>query len=243
MHDQEPINSTNEPQTQGNLGSGSKNIKRTSAGVIALALIAVLLFLPTNFVIRSPGPVFNTLGESDGTPLISIDGAKSYDSESTLDMLTVYVQGGGTSRVTIPILLQALADPTRDIVPEETVISRGTTSDQQSEENDFQMVNSQDQAIAAAFTELGYPFSTWLDVADFSTDTNSSVLLKGDRLLQFNGKDIKSLDELKSSLNENGDAPASLTVERVNAAGKTEKVDTQVATPSMTQETGNSAFI
>ncbi|WP_313812613.1 S16 family serine protease [Glutamicibacter sp.] len=230
MHEQEPIISASSPVDSGGASIGSARAKRTNAGIIALLLIGIMMFLPTNFVIRSPGPVLNTLGEVDGTKLITIDGAKSYESESVLDMLTVYVQGGGNNRVTVPVVLEALFNPTKDIAPEETVIPRGVTSDQQSEQNDFQMVSSQDQAVAAALTELGYDYKTWLDVAGFATDTNKDVLKNGDRLLKFEGKDIESLEQLKAELDKQGDKASTLTIGRPDRNGKFKTMDVQVST-------------
>lgn len=230
MHQEEPLNSTSQSMRVGNPGPGSANAKRTSAGMLALLLIGVMMFLPTNFVVRSPGPVLNTLGDVEGTKLISIDGAESYESDSTLDMLTVYVQGGGNNRVTVPVILEALVNPTKDIAPEETVIPRGVTSDQQSEENDLQMVSSQDQAIAAALTELGYDFKTWLDVVGFATSTNESVLKKGDRLLAFEGQPIKSLEQLKEDLNQQGDKESTLKVLREVKDAKAKEITVKVKT-------------
>lgn len=237
MHEQEPDISASGPEQAGGPSNGSASAKRTSAGLIALLLIGVMMFLPTNFVIRSPGPVLNTLGEVDGTKLITIDGAKSHASDSTLDMLTVYVQGGGSNRVSVPVVLEALFNPTKDIAPEETVIPRGVTSNEQSEQNDQQMVSSQDQAVAAALTELGYDFKTWLDVAGFATDTNKNVLRKGDRLLKFEGKDITSLEQLKTELDQRGEKTSTMTVRRKDSKVKYQQVDVKVSTTA--SDSGN----
>ncbi|UUX57810.1 YlbL family protein [Glutamicibacter halophytocola] len=232
MHEREPQDSMKVVGEFGRAPQGSKAIKRTSAGVLALLLIGVMLFLPTNFMIRSPGPVFNTLGkdEDNGKDVISIEGDKTYPSQSELDLLTIYVQGGGQNRVTIPVVLEALLNPAKDVVPEETIISRNTSTQQQNEQNDQMMTSSQDLAIAAALTELGYDFKTWLTVADFSSDANSKSLEKGDRLLKYNGKEIVSLDELKKSLNANGEKPAELTVGRKDKQGNYKEVVVPVTT-------------
>ncbi|KSU67039.1 YlbL family protein [Arthrobacter sp. NIO-1057] len=238
MHKREPQDSTKAPGEFGRASQGSKGIKRTSAGVIALLLIGIMMFLPTNFMIRSPGPVFNTLGKDadNGKDVISIEGEKTYPSQSELDLLTIYVQGGGQNRVTIPVVLEALLDPNKDVVPEETIISHDTSSQQQSEQNDQMMTSSQDQAIAAALTELGYDFKTWLTVADFSSETNSKSLEKGDRLLKYNGQDISSLEELKKSLNANGDKAAELTVGRKDQQGNYKDVVVSVKTDEVDGE-------
>lgn len=230
MYERELDISASDAAPTGAPGKSSPSAKRTSAGLIALLLIGVMMFLPTNFVIRAPGPVLNTLGAVDQTELITISGAESFESQSTLDMLTVFVQGGGSNRLTIPVVLEALFNPTKDIAPEETVIPRGVSTDEQSQQNDMQMVSSQDQSVAAALTELGHEFKTWLDVAGFATDTNQSVLKEGDRLLKFEGQDIQSLEQLKADLDKQGDAPSTMTIERPGGEDKTQRMDVTVST-------------
>lgn len=232
MHEREPQDSHKALGEFGRAPQGSKALKRTSAGVVALLLIGIMMFLPTNFMIRSPGPVFNTLGkdEDNGKDVISIEGEKTFPSQSELDLLTIYVQGGGQNRVTIPVVLEALLNPNKDVVPEETILAHGSSTQQQNEQNDQMMTSSQDLAIAAALTELGYDFKTWLTVADFSAETNSKSLKKGDRLLKYNGQDISSLEALKKSLNSNGDKPAELTVGRKDKNGDYKDVAVPVKT-------------
>lgn len=230
MHVREPQDSTQEPGNSGRAPQGSKTMKRTSSGIVALLLIGVMMFLPTHFMIRSPGPVFNTLGEDNGHDVVSIKGAESYPSDSVLDLLTIYVQGGGQNRITIPVVLEALINPAKDVVPEETIISRGVSSEEKNEQNDFLMTSSQDLAVAAALTELGKDFTEWLTVADFSADTNEKVLEPKDRLLEFEGEKITSLEQLKESLNDHGAKPATLTVGRPDKHGVYSNVDVTVHT-------------
>lgn len=230
MHEREPQDSAQEPGNSSPVPRGSNTLKRTSAGVVALLLIGVMMFLPTNFMIRSPGPVFNTLGADQGHDVVSIDGAKTYPSDSILDLLTIYVQGGGQNRVTLPVILEAVFNPDKDVVPEETILPRSTSSEERSEENDMRMTSSQDLAIAAALTELGEDFTTWLTVADFSTSANEKALEPGDRLLEFEGQEIDSLEQLKEKLNEQGESPATLTVGRPDKHGVYSDKDVTVTT-------------
>ncbi len=76
--------------------------RATLAGIwalaVALVVLLVLTFLPTSYVIQQPGPVYNTLGTAAGAdgkqvPLISVDGAKTYPTDGTLDLLTVQLAG------------------------------------------------------------------------------------------------------------------------------------------------------
>lgn len=230
MHEQEPSSTKDAAPTVGASVPSSKPVKTTIAGTLALLLVGLILFLPTNFVVRTPGPVLNTLGEYNDKELITISGEKSYQSDSILDMTTVYVQGGGQNRVSTPVILEALFNPNKDIVPEETMIPRGVTSEERGQANDSMMVSSQELSIAAAMNELGHEYKTWLEVADFSTDTNKDSLKPGDRLLAFEGKPVTSLEELKTQLDDRGDKTSTMTVQRSSGKDSTKKLDVKVST-------------
>ena len=220
---------------------GSPRKRTLGAGIIALLLAAVMMFVPTNFVIRSPGPVFNTLGEVDGHQLLALDGARTYETDSELDMLTVYVQGGGANRVTVPVVLEALLNPHKDVVPEETVLPHGVSSQQQQQQNDSMMVSSQDLAVAAALTELGIEYKSWLTVSGFSSPQNEQQLQTGDKLLEYNGEKISSLEQLKKRLNEQGKKPGTLLVERTEDQQKPATRKVKVSTtagPDGTRQLG-----
>ena len=54
-----------------------------AAGFLTFAL------LPTPYLIERAGPTYDVLGEVDNEPVIQISGAQSYESEGTLEVLTV----------------------------------------------------------------------------------------------------------------------------------------------------------
>ncbi len=175
VQEMEPLPGADPAQTRESATTSSPRPRGTIAGTIALLLVAVISFLPTNFVVESPGPVVNTLGELDGHQLLSIKDAKTFETESQLDMTTVYVQGGGQHRVTVPVILEALVNPTKDVVQEETVLPRGVTSDELSQQNDSLMASSQELSVAAALNELQIPFTTTLQVVGFGDPLNQGA--------------------------------------------------------------------
>ncbi|BDZ44553.1 hypothetical protein [Naasia aerilata] len=135
---------------------------------IGLTLVALLAISPSGYVIEQPGPVYDTLGSvgsgDDATPLIRIPGEETYETTGSLDLLTVSVTGSPTRA---PDLLQvALAwfDRTKSVQPLEAVFPPGTTTEQRDQQARLQMQNSQQEAVAAALTELGYDIPRELTV-------------------------------------------------------------------------------
>lgn len=214
MQEMESVQGADHAPPQRSAESARKKPLGSIAGTLALLLVAAISFMPTNFVVESPGPTINTLADVDGHELVTIVDAESFPSQSRLDMTTVYVQGGGQNRVSVPVILEALFNPTKDVVAEETVLPRGVTSDELSQQNDTLMASSQELSMAAAFNELGIAFDTELRVAGFGSATNEDVLQEDDLLLAINREPIQNLAQLKQELNAQADAPSTLTVQR-----------------------------
>ncbi|GII06145.1 YlbL family protein [Planobispora takensis] len=135
------------------------------AGFLTLALGVVGTLVPVPYVVLSPGPTENTIGEVKGKPVISITGRETYPTEGGLRLVTVAYQGGPGSRIDLFTALRGWLDPTIAVVPEETIFPPATTAEQVEEQNTQEMTNSQDDATAAALTELKIPFTSVITVA------------------------------------------------------------------------------
>lgn len=188
--------------------------------VVALVLGLVMSFLPTPYVIEQPGPVFDTLGSQtvDGTetPLISIDGQTTYPTAGTLDMLTVSVVGSPKQTPSWAEVVQAYFDSSKAVVPLEAVYPADVTTEQRDEQNAALMVDSQQEAIAAALSSLGFDFETSVSVGSVSTGSPAEGELEtGDVVTSVNGQAVDSIDELRAAVAENGvDKPAVVDVTR-----------------------------
>jgi Lon-like protease len=125
------------------------------AGAILVVLIAVAALLPVPYVVYSPGPMENTLAERDGQPVITVDGADTYDTSGVLSLTTVGVTPADT-RLDLLSALQAWIDPQRAVVPRELVYEPGVTSEETRERNARLLERSQETAKVAALRELGY---------------------------------------------------------------------------------------
>jgi len=191
--------------------------------VVALVLGLVMSFLPTPYVIEQPGPVFDTLGsqtvEGKDTPLISIDGETTYPTAGTLDMLTVSVVGTPKQTPSWAEVVQAYFDSSKAVVPLEAVYPPDVTTEQRDEQNAALMVDSQQEAIAAALSSLGYDFTTSVSVGNVAKGSPAEGELQtGDIVTSVNGQAVGSIDQLRAAVAANGiDKPAVVDVTRAGA--------------------------
>jgi PDZ domain-containing protein len=181
-----------------------------AALAVALVILAALSFLPTGYVIQQPGPVYNTLGtaatgEGDEVPLISIEGAETFETTGSLDLTTVQVVGNRERTPSWIELVGAWFDSSRAVVPIASVFPAGQTSEQRNEESAQMMVDSQQEATAAALTAQG------IDV--------------GARVRVFSlpeGEPVDDVERLREIVQRGEGDPVALTVER---GGQTEQVE------------------
>ena len=85
--------------------------------VLLIVLAAVAAFLPVPFVALSPGPTFNTIGEYNGTPLITISKQPTYATRGHLDLVTVRETGGPQGGLDLVTAIRGWFDSTVEIVP------------------------------------------------------------------------------------------------------------------------------
>ena len=201
--------------------------RRAVAGVWALAVAMVMLlvitFLPTSYVIQQPGPVYNTLGtamnaDGDEVPLISVDGAQTYPTDGSLDLLTVQVQGNREHTPSWFELAMAWFDPSKAVLPIDAVFPAGQTTEQRNEESAAMMVDSQQEATAAALSELGYDVGAKLSVHSvIDGSAADGVLEEGDLILSADGEEVTDATSLRTVINDGGGAPVELVIERDGA--------------------------
>lgn len=185
------------------------------AGLAALGLGIAVGTLPVPYVIESPGPTYNTLGESQGHPVINVSGHETYPAAGSLDLTTVYVDGGPTGSVSILSAFSAWLDRSKAVYPVELIYPTGTTREEAQEQSAVAMATSQENAVASALNELRIPFGQQLQAADLSKDSASAgKIQQGDILKSINGKDIRALSVIQDELAAGRGAPVSVTVER-----------------------------
>lgn len=194
-----------------------RRLRRTAraAGAVSGLLVLTAVALPSPYIIESPGPTFNTLGEHEGAPVITVDGAQTHPTTGRLDLTTVYVSGAPTGWTTFAEVAQAWVDPTTQLMPQELVYPSGTTSDEVNQQNSQAMATSQSWAVAAALEELDMDYRQELFVAGFTPQTQAAELLRAeDQLISADGTEVTGLQGLKRRLNESGGEPVELGIIR-----------------------------
>ena len=185
------------------------------SGLLALALGITALSLPVPYVVESPGPTFNTLGEDKGKPVITVTGHESFPAKGNLDLTTVYVDGGPNGPVSVFEAFSAWLNGTKAVYPEELIFPKGVTKEQSQQESAVAMDTSQENAVAAALKELNIPFEQKMEVASLPDDSASKGLLQaGDVLVSINGKPITALGVVQAELAAGNGAPVTVVVDR-----------------------------
>jgi Lon-like protease len=222
---EQPASEPAPSQTQGRraiLGGGRPprtKDKRSSAmlvsGLLALGLGITAVSLPVPYVVESPGPIFNTLGDDHGKPVISVTGHESFPAKGNLDLTTVYVDGGPNGPVSVFEAFSAWLDRTKAVYPEELIYPKGVTKEQSQQENAVAMTTSQENAVASALKELNIPFEQTMQVAGLSDGSASSgKLQEGDTLVAINDKPITALSVVQAELAAGNGAPVTVAVDR-----------------------------
>ncbi|QYF89650.1 PDZ domain-containing protein [Arthrobacter sp. PAMC25284] len=199
--------------------TGRKPDNRSAAmlvsGLLAMALGVTAVSLPVPYVIESPGPTFNTLGEDQGEPVITVTGTESFPAKGSLDLTTVYVDGGPNGPVSVFAAFSAWLNGSKAVYPEELIFPRGVTKEQSQQESSTAMVTSQENAVAAALKELNIPFEQRMEIASLADGSAADGQLQaGDVLLSINDKPITALAVVQAELAAGNGAPVTVVVDR-----------------------------
>lgn len=189
-------------------------VGRRTAGLLLLSLAAVgtvgLAFVPAPYVIETPGPVYNTLGEIEDTegvttPLISVSGTTTFPTDGELSMLTVYVTGSPDSHPSWLDVAAAWLRPDYAVLPMELLYPQGTTRTDSVNAAKIQMENSQQEAVAAALTNLDIEFTSEVVVAEATEGYPAADLVKKDDVVRSaDGVPIHNVSDLRAVIAEAG---------------------------------------
>ncbi|MET4588937.1 S16 family serine protease [Arthrobacter sp. 754] len=185
------------------------------SGILALGLGIAVGTVPVPYVVESPGPTFNTIGQAQNGPVISVTGHETYPAAGNLDLTTVYVDGGPNGPVSILGAFTGWLDGSKSVYPEELIYPTGTTKEQAEEQSSVAMASSQENAVASALKELDIPFGQQLQAAGLSEGSPSEGKIEnGDIFESINGRPVTSLAVIQEELAAGKGAPATVAVRR-----------------------------
>lgn len=203
-----------EQRPEGRVAPPRRTVIGWIAIAVAVALTLVLAVAPAPYVIEQPGPVFNTLGTdravgsgpaADAKPLISIPGRQTYPTAGSLDLLTVSLVGNPDQLPRWLDVVSAWFTPSKAVLPLDDVFPPGTTTQQSDSQNAALMVDSQQDAVAAALNDLGYHFPQAVAVKQVITGTPAEGVLKvGDEITAVGGKPVHGVQTLRDLLQAHG---------------------------------------
>jgi PDZ domain-containing protein len=197
-----------------------------SVGVVLLVVFGVLgAAVPVPYVAQVPGPTFDTLGEIDGEPIISVQGRERNETEGELTLTTVGVSGAGLSLVEA---VQGWFDSEVSVVPAETVYPPGNSEEEIRDANRQAFLTSEEAAEVAALAELGYPVKVVVRGLSDASPAEGQ-LQEGDAVESVDGRptpDLATLDAVLASIPGGTTVPVAYT--RLGAPG-TATVTTRAA--------------
>ena len=93
----------------------SRRIAVLVTGAVLLLVFGVVgALLPVPYVAQVPGPTFNTLGDIDGAPIISLEGRERNETSGNLNLTTV---GVPQNPLTLVAAVQGWFDSEVTVVP------------------------------------------------------------------------------------------------------------------------------
>ena len=182
--------------------------RRTLSSLLACGLLLVLVvamaFLPVPYVTMSPGPTVDVLGDTKGEPIIEVSGHRTFPTDGDLRLTTVSVTGP-QQRLSLVAAMAAWFDGSRAVYPRDAIYEPDKTADDVETESSVAMVSSQDNAIAAALTELGYDVPVTTEILAVTKGSAAQGKLRvRDRVVSVNGQQVTSTAQVSRIIQRSG---------------------------------------
>jgi Lon-like protease len=193
------------------------------AGLAVVVGLVIALITSVPYVALTPGPTLNTLARNGGQQLIQITGRPTYPTSGNLNMVTVSYTGGPGTGFNIFDAISAWLTPDDAVVPESEIFSPGQSTQQVVQQDQQEMVGSQEDATAAALCYLNISFKTIDKIyATAKGDPAYGVLRAGDIITAVDGTPISCDHNVVTMIQDRKPgAPVTLTIDR---SGVTRKV-------------------
>jgi PDZ domain-containing protein len=181
----------------------ARNVALILTFVALLAIVLVAVTRPVPYVRWSPGPVYNALGDDQGHPVVSIDGAKTYPTDGSLGITTVYELGAPGSELSVFQALRGWIDPSEDVIPRDLLYSPDAfegdnQGDDFRKQGAAQLAESEQNAVVAALQYVGEPVTYHVVVTDVQPDTPADGTLQADdTIVSIDGESIDTYQDVK----------------------------------------------
>ncbi len=208
--------------------------RRTLASVLVacllLALFSAAVLLPVPYVTMSPGPTVDVLGKRADRTIIEVQGHRTFPTEGDLRLTTVSVTSPNQA-VGLGETLGAWFDRTRAVYPRDAIYPPEQSADDVQQQSAVEMVDSQDLAIAAALTEMGYRLPRSITVQAVTKGSPADGNLQPeDRIQSVNGVLIRSAEQVASAIQRTGVGETAGFVVRRDGRTQTVEVTAEAAT-------------
>lgn len=181
--------------------ASSRAVAALVCGAVSVALVSLVALVPVPFAVESPGPVRDVLSGEGDTRLISISGAQTYPTSGSLDLTTVRVSGGPGRQVDLGLQVRAWLDGGSTALPEAALFPPGASEEQVDASNAAAFLSSQQAAVVAALTELGYDVPVRVVVTGLAEGSGAAgVLREGDVITSVDGAPVEGATSLRDAV-------------------------------------------
>ncbi|MCL2784719.1 MAG: PDZ domain-containing protein [Propionibacteriaceae bacterium] len=125
-----------------------------SSAVVFLAMAAIVVFAPMDFVVWSPGQATNILGEENGERLLQIPQAPNYREDDEI-LFTTRDQTDQAAVITLGTVINNYWLPSHSVMPRTAVFSPGQTPVEANETRRIDTEASLQEAFAAGVRAAG----------------------------------------------------------------------------------------
>ncbi len=181
-------------------------MRRQATTLVASAVLAIGLFfagasLPVPYVQLTPGPVTDTLGSSNGKPLIVIKGHQTAQSKGRIFLVTVLQYGGPGENLSAFKVLTGWWDNQDAIVPLRVLYPPTVTAKEVQQQDTADMDQSQVDAKIAALRYLNFTLQPGAEISTVEpTSTANGKLQLGDVIVGVDSTTVANSDQLLSVL-------------------------------------------
>ena len=175
---------------------------------MVVVLLIITALLPVPYVRYRPAGIMNALGDLDGQQVISIDGAKTYPTDGSLNVTAVIEDGGPGSSLTLVQAFQGWLNAGMRLIPlniayPPEVLTNDNAAQQQQQEGAQQMASSQELAAIAALRYLGKPVTTTVLISSVEPGAPADGVLKpGDQVISIDGTPVHNYADVKDAISK-----------------------------------------